>query len=56
MINGELVTEGEEIVIGGDETYVAMCYTCWRKLQRETEAMKNQLHLHLDDMTSLIEK
>lgn len=55
MINGELVTEGEEIVIGGDETYVAMCYTCWRKLQKETEAMRNQLHLNFD-LTSLIEK
>ena len=47
LINGDLVTEGEEIVIGGDETYVAMCYNCWRKLQKEQEALKNQMKLEI---------
>jgi thymidine kinase len=47
IVNGELVTDGDEIVIGGDETYIAMCYTCWRKLQKEQEELKNQLKLKL---------
>ena len=47
IIDGELVTSGEEIVIGGDEKYEAMCYTCWRKRQKEQELAKNQLHLKI---------
>ena len=29
------VTDGEEVVIGGDETYEAMCYDCFKKLKGE---------------------
>ena len=47
IVNGELVTDGDEIVIGGDETYIAMCYTCWRKLQKEKELLKDQLKLEI---------
>ena len=47
IINGEIVTEGEEVVIGGDETYVAMCYNCWRKIQKEQEFLKNQMKLNI---------
>lgn len=47
LINGEIVTEGEEVVIGGDETYVAMCYSCWRKLQKEKELLKDQMKLEI---------
>ena len=47
LINGEIVTEGEEVVIGGDETYVAMCYNCWRKFQKEQELLKNQMKLNI---------
>ena len=28
---GKLVTEGEQIDIGGDEKYKAICYSCWEK-------------------------
>lgn len=34
FVNGKLVTEGDQIDIGGDEKYKAMCYTCWKKLKR----------------------
>ena len=47
LINGEIVTEGEEVVIGGDETYVAMCYSCWRKFQKEKELLKDQMKLEI---------
>jgi thymidine kinase len=31
FLGGKLVTEGEQIDIGGDEKYKAMCYSCWEK-------------------------
>lgn len=33
---GRVVTEGSQILIGGNDAYVAMCHTCWR------EAIKKQ--------------
>jgi thymidine kinase len=33
FIDGALVTEGEQIDIGGDEKYKALCYSCWKKLK-----------------------
>ena len=35
MVNGKPVTDGAEVVIGGDETYDAMCYQCFKKLKGE---------------------
>ena len=37
--NGKLVLSGNQIDIGGNEKYKAMCYRCWRnfKLNRECE-------------------
>ncbi len=29
--NGEIVWEGEQIQIGGNESYQPMCYSCWEK-------------------------
>ena len=49
LVDGNLVTDGDEVCIGGDETYVAMCYTCWRKLKKEQEAMKDQLSLKISE-------
>lgn len=31
FINGKIVTNGDEIAIGGDESYEAMCYDCYLK-------------------------
>ena len=28
---GNIVTEGGKILIGGNDTYVAMCHRCWKK-------------------------
>ena len=28
--NGKVVTEGGQILIGGNDSYVAMCHTCWK--------------------------
>lgn len=32
--NGMIITSGKQIVLGGNETYESMCYTCWKKLQK----------------------
>lgn len=39
FVDGELVTSGKQVDIGGDEKYRAMCYACWRwaKLNRNKE-------------------
>ena len=37
IVNGEITVEGDQIDIGGDEKYKAMCYSCWKKLK---EAVK----------------
>lgn len=47
LIDGSLVTDGDEIQIGGDETYVAMCYTCWKKMKKEQDYVKNQMSLQI---------
>lgn len=31
IINNEIIKDGKEIDIGGDEKYVSMCYNCWKK-------------------------
>lgn len=30
--NGKVITQGEQVLLGGDEAYVAMCYQCWINL------------------------
>lgn len=31
FINGKIETTGEEIAIGADESYKALCYKCWKR-------------------------
>ena len=33
FIDGELVTEGAEIMIGADESYQCLCFSCYQKLK-----------------------
>lgn len=36
---GHVITEGEQIFLGGNESYRPMCYRCWKKaIEKETEA------------------
>lgn len=37
IVNGKVVTEGEEIVIGGDESYEGMCYNCYKNRINENK-------------------
>ena len=32
---GEVLTKGGQILIGGNDTYVAMCHSCWKKATAE---------------------
>lgn len=32
LSNGKILLEGEEILIGGDECYEGLCYSCYKKL------------------------
>ena len=36
--NGRVVTEGGQILLGGNDRYVAMCHRCWKKRIREQQA------------------
>ena len=29
--NMQVITEGDQVMIGGNETYLAMCHRCWQK-------------------------
>ena len=33
--NGEIVTEGHQIMVGGDSTYQALCRKCWKKRKKQ---------------------
>ena len=33
--NGKVVTEGGQILIGGNDSYVAMCHSCWKTAIKE---------------------
>ena len=34
---GNIITEGEQILLGGNESYRPMCYKCWKKAQQKAE-------------------
>ena len=34
---GNIITEGAQIMLGGNESYLPMCYKCWKKAQQKSE-------------------
>ncbi len=34
---GRVITEGAQVMLGGNDSYVAMCHQCWKKKIREQE-------------------
>jgi len=38
--NGHIVTEGEQVVLGGNDSYIAMCHKCWIQGIRERRTIK----------------
>lgn len=37
LIDGMVVTEGEQIFLGGNDSYLSMCHKCWKKRIKEQE-------------------
>jgi thymidine kinase len=35
--DGNTVTEGEQIFLGGNDSYLAMCFKCWEKSKRKNK-------------------
>ena len=35
--DGRIVTEGAQVMLGGNDSYVAMCHQCWRRKIREQQ-------------------
>ena len=42
--DGYVVTEGAQVVLGGNDCYIAMCHRCWRRAIEEHRKVK--LHRH----------
>ena len=38
---GRIVTEGSQVMLGGNDSYVAMCHQCWIRRIREQNEAKN---------------
>ncbi len=34
--NGNVLTEGGQILLGGNDSYVAMCHSCWKRATRKS--------------------
>ena len=42
--NGHIVTQGEQVVLGGNDSYIAMCHKCYVRGIRENRVIR--LHKH----------
>jgi thymidine kinase len=40
--NGKIVREGEQVFIGGNESYIGLCYECWKNERLERHSNKSQ--------------
>lgn len=49
IVNGYVATQGEEIQIGGDESYESMCYECYIKYQTVLLPKKEQAENYSND-------
>jgi len=38
--NGHIVTQGAQVQLGGNDSYIAMCHRCWQKGIRENRVIK----------------
>lgn len=36
--NGKIITEGDQILLGGNDSYIAMCHRCWKKKIQEQDS------------------
>lgn len=45
--DGMIVTEGEQVMLGGNDSYVAMCHACWKKRIKLEKSLRNQIRIAL---------
>ena len=38
---GKIVTDGDQVLIGGNDAYVAMCHSCWQNAIRAQKKKPN---------------
>lgn len=38
--SGHIITEGDQVFLGGNDSYVAMCHQCWKRRIREQGTQK----------------
>ena len=38
--SGRIITEGDQVFLGGNDSYMAMCHQCWKRKIREQNAIK----------------
>ena len=38
-----VVTEGAQVMLGGNDCYLAMCHKCWQKKINEQNQQKNEV-------------
>lgn len=44
ITDGKVVTKGDQVFLGGNESYVAMCHKCWkRRIKREADEIGKTL-------------
>jgi thymidine kinase len=34
-VSGRVITSGDQIFLGGNDNYIAMCHKCWKKKIKE---------------------
>lgn len=49
IVNGYVTTSGAEIQIGGDESYEAMCHSCYKKYQKEKLPSASNINNDLEE-------
>ena len=45
LLDGRVVTEGAQVLLGGNDSYVAMCHACWKKRIAEQRMEQTELPL-----------
>lgn len=45
--DGMVVTEGAQVMLGGNDSYVAMCHSCWKKRIEREKNLRNQIRIDL---------
>ena len=45
--DGMVVTEGAQVMLGGNDSYLAMCHSCWKKRIEREKSLRNQIRIDL---------